>query len=118
MWRRTHEGNPVGRNQLIHHSDAGSQYTSVRFTEHLSIEGIRLSIGSVGGTYDNALIETINGLYKTECIRTQVFHDGSGSTVSDVEYATASWVEWYNNRRLHSSLGTDQPHRVRGSPLR
>lgn len=109
LWRRTHEGNPVGRNQLIHHSDAGSQYTSVRFTEHLSIEGIRPSIGSVGDAYDNALMETINGLYKAECIRTQVFHDGPWRTVSDVEYATASWVEWYNNRRLHSSLGMISP---------
>lgn len=54
LWRRTHEGNPVGRDQLIHHSDAGSQYTSVRFTEHLSIEGIRPSIGGVGDAYDNA----------------------------------------------------------------
>ncbi len=61
LWRRTHEGNPVGRDELIHHSDAGSQYTSVRFAEHLSIEGIRPSIGSVGDAYDNALMETING---------------------------------------------------------
>ncbi|KOG53703.1 transposase [Streptomyces virginiae] len=109
LWRRTHEGNPVGRNQLIHHSDAGSQYTSVRFTEHLGIEGIRPSIGSVGDAYDNALMETINGLYKAECIRTKVFHDSPWRTVSDVEYATASWVEWYNNRRLHSSLGMISP---------
>ncbi|MFD9504195.1 IS3 family transposase [Streptomyces sp. NPDC060035] len=109
LWRRTHEGNPVGRDQLIHHSDAGSQYTSVRFTEHLSIEGIRPSIGSVGDAYDNALMETINGLYKAECIRTKVFHDGPWRTVSDVEYATASWVEWYNNRRLHGSLGMISP---------
>ncbi|MFG3208102.1 IS3 family transposase [Streptomyces sp. NPDC048192] len=109
LWRRTHEGKPVGRDQLIHHSDAGSQYTSVRFTEHLSIEGIRPSIGSVGDAYDNALMETINGLYKAECIRTKVFHDGPWRTVSDVEYATASWVEWYNNRRLHSSLGMISP---------
>ncbi|GAA2951243.1 hypothetical protein GCM10010446_40580 [Streptomyces enissocaesilis] len=109
LWRRTHEGNPVGRDQLICHSDAGSQYTSVRFTEHLRIEGIRPSIGSVGDAYDNALMETINGLYKSECIRTKVFHDGPWRTVSDVEYATASWVEWYNNRRLHGSLGMISP---------
>ncbi|MCD9146177.1 IS3 family transposase [Streptomyces albireticuli] len=109
LWRRSHEGTPVGRDQLIHHSDAGSQYTSVRFTEHLKIEGIRPSIGSVGDAYDNALMETINGLYKSECIRTKVFHDGPWRTVSDVEYATAAWVEWYNNRRLHSSLGMTSP---------
>ncbi len=104
-----HEGTPVTRGQLIHHSDAGSQYTSVRFTEHLHLEGIKPSIGSVGDAYDNALMETINGLYKAECIRTSVFHDGPWRTVSDVEYATASWVEWYNNRRLHSSLGMISP---------
>ncbi len=109
LWRRTHEGNPVGLDELIHHSDAGSQYTSVRFTEHLSIEGIRPSIGSVGDAYDNALMETINGLHKAECIRTNVFRGGPWRTVSDVEYATASWVEWYNNRRLHSSLGMISP---------
>ncbi len=109
LWRRGHEGTPIPRGQLIHHSDAGSQYTSVRFTEHLSIEGIRPSIGSVGDAYDNALMETINGLYKAECVRTKVFHDGPWRTVSDVEYATASWVEWYNNRRLHSSLGMISP---------
>ncbi|MFH8698795.1 IS3 family transposase [Streptomyces chartreusis] len=109
LWRRGHEGTPVGRDQLICHSDAGSQYTSVRFTEHLHIEGIQPSIGSVGDAYDNALMETINGLYKAECIRTKVFHDGPYRTISDVEYATASWVEWYNNRRLHSSLGMISP---------
>ncbi|PWI20218.1 IS3 family transposase [Streptomyces sp. Act143] len=109
LWRRSHEGTPIERGQLIHHSDAGSQYTSVRFTEHLHIEGIRPSIGSVGDAYDNALMETINGLYKAECIRTKVFHDGPYRTVADVEYATAAWVEWYNNRRLHSSLGMISP---------
>ncbi|MFE6946692.1 IS3 family transposase [Streptomyces chartreusis] len=109
LWRRDHEGTPVGRDQLICHPDAGSPYTSVRFTEHLHIEGIQPSIGSVGDTYDNALMETINGLYKAKCIRTKVFHDGPYRTISDVEYATASWVEWYNNRRLHSSLGMISP---------
>ncbi len=109
LWRRGHEDTPVGRDQLICHSDAGSQYTSVRFTEHLHIEGIQPSISSVGDAYDNTLMETINGLYKAECIRTKVFHDGPYRTISDVEYATASWVEWYNNRRLHSSLGMISP---------
>ncbi|MHB9849187.1 IS3 family transposase [Streptomyces krungchingensis] len=109
LWRRGHEGTPVGRDQPICHPDAGSQYTSVRFTDHLHIEGIQPSIGSVGDAYDNALMETINRLYKAECIRTKVFHDGQYRTISDVEYATASWVEWYNNRRLHSSLGMISP---------
>jgi putative transposase len=57
----------------------------------------------------NALMETVNGLYKTECIRTTVFHPGAYKTLGDVEYATAGWVEWYNNRRLHSSLGYVPP---------
>lgn len=112
LWRRGHEGTPVGRDQLICHSDAGS-HTSVRFTEHLHLEGIQPSIGSVGDAYDNALMETINGLYRAECIRTKVFHDGPYRTISDVEYATVSWVEWYNNRRLHGSLGMISPPNTR-----
>ena len=89
--------------------DYGWQYTSIRLTEHLALEEIRPSIGSVGDAYDNALMETINGLYKAECIRTTVFHDGPYKTLADVEYATAGWVDWYNNRRLHSSLGNVPP---------
>ncbi|MFD4577873.1 transposase, partial [Streptomyces sp. NPDC058417] len=81
----------------------------LHFTEHLRLEGISPSVGSVGDAYDNALMETINGLYKSECIRTNVFHEGSWKTIAEVEYATASWVEWYNNRRLHSSLGMISP---------
>ena len=73
------------------------------------LEGIRPSIGSVGDAFDNALMETIIGLYKTECIRTAVFHDGPYKTLADVEYATAGWVDWYNNRRLHGSLGMVPP---------
>ncbi len=104
LWQRDRDGHPTVPGELIHHSDAGSQYTSIRLTEHLDLEGIRPSIGSVGDAYDNALMETINGLYKTECIRTTVFHDGPYRTLADVEYATAGWVDWYNQRRLHSSL--------------
>ena len=63
-------------------------------------------------------METINGLYKAECIRTTVFHDGPYKTIADVEYATAGWVDWYNNRRLHSTLGQRPARRVRASPLR
>ena len=86
-----------------------AQYTSIRYTEHLALEQIRPSIGTVGDAYDNALMESINGLYKSECIRTTVFHDGPYKSVSDVEFATAGWVDWYNNRRLHSSLGMMAP---------
>ena len=89
LWERDRQGRPTAPGQLIHHSDAGSQYTSVRLTEHLVLEEIRPSIGTVGDAYDNALMETINGLYKAECIRTTVFHAGAYRTIADVEYATA-----------------------------
>ncbi|HYG92802.1 MAG TPA: integrase core domain-containing protein, partial [Nocardioides sp.] len=92
-----------------HHSDAGSQYTSIRFTEHLGLEGIAPSIGTVGDAYDNALMESIIGLFKTECIATTVFHDGPYRHLADVEYATAGWVDWYNHRRLHGTLGMRTP---------
>ena len=109
IWQRDHEGHPIEASELIHHSDAGSQYTSIRFTEHLELAGIQPSIGTVGDAYDNALMETINGLYKTECIRTTVFHDGPYKTIAEVEYATAGWVDWYNQRRLHGTLGMISP---------
>jgi transposase InsO family protein len=109
LWQRDREGHPITAGELICHADAGSQYTSIRFTEHLALEEIRPSIGSVGDAFDNALMETINGLYKAECIRTTVFHDGPYKTIADVEYATAGWVDWYNNRRLHSTLGNVPP---------
>jgi transposase InsO family protein len=105
VWQRAREGHPIVPGELIGHADAGSQYTAVRFTEHLELEGLRPSIGSVGDAYDNALMECVIGLYKTECIRTTVFQPGPYRTLSDVEYATAGWVDWYNQRRLHSSLG-------------
>ena len=73
---------------------AARAHTSLRLTEHLALEEIRPSIGSVGDAYDNALMESINGLYKAECIRTTVFHDGPYKTIADVEYATAGWVDW------------------------
>ena len=81
----------------------------IRFTEHLALEGIAPSIGTVGDAYDNGLMESIIGLFKTECIATTVFHDGPYKTLADVEYATAGWVDWYNHRRLHGSLGMLTP---------
>jgi transposase InsO family protein len=110
IWQRSREDRAVEPGQLISHSDAGSQYTALRFTEHLALEGIAPSIGSVGDAYDNALMESVIGLFKTECIRTRVFHDGPYKTVSDVEYATAGWVDWWNNRRLHGTLGMITPN--------
>ena len=109
LWQRNREGRPVVPGELIGHADAGSQYTSIAFTDHLAEAGIRPSIGSVADAYDNALMECVIGLYKTECIRTTVFHDGPYKTLADVEYATAGWVDWYNNRRLHGTLGMLTP---------
>ena len=109
LWQRGREGHPVVPGELIGHADAGSQYTSINFTEHLTDQGIRPSIGSVADAYDNALMEGVIGLYKTECIRTTIFHPGPYRDVADVEYATAGWVDWYNNRRLHGSLGMLPP---------
>ncbi|MFP5576922.1 MAG: IS3 family transposase [Acidimicrobiia bacterium] len=104
IWRRDRDGHPIVPCQLIGHAEP-EQYTSIRFTEHLELEGegVRPSIGSVGDAYDNALMESVIGLYKTECIRTTVFHAGPYRTIGDVEYATAGWVDWYNDRR-HSTL--------------
>lgn len=109
LWQRGREGNPVVPGELIGHADAGSQYTSSTFTDHLADEGIRPSIGSVADAYDNALMECVIELYQTECIRTTVFHPGPCRTIGNVEYATAGWVDWYSNRRLHSTLGMMTP---------
>lgn len=109
LWDRHRRGYPVVPGELISHSDAGSQYTSIRFTEHLAIEGIAPSIGTVGDALDNGLMESVIGLYKTECIRTTIFHDGPYKTIADVEYATAGYIDWYNEPRLHGSLGMLTP---------
>ena len=94
---------------MLHRPVEPAQYTAIKITENLALQQIQPSIGSVGDAYDNALMECINGIYKTECIRTQVFHQGPYRTIADVEYATAGWVDWYNNRRLHSSIGMIPP---------
>lgn len=104
LWERDRQGHPVTAGNLLHHSDAGSQYTSLRFTEHLALEGIAPSIGTVGDAYDNGLMESIIGLFKTECIATNVFHKSPYKTIADVEFAVAGWVDWYNHRRLHGTL--------------
>jgi putative transposase len=92
---------------LIHHSDRGSQYLSIRYSERLSEAGIEASVGSVGDSYDNALAETINGLYKTEVIRNS--KRGPWKTIDDVEYATLEWVDWFNHRRLLEPIGNIPP---------
>jgi len=90
---------------LVCHSDAGRQFTSVRYGEHLAEIGAVPSIGSIGDSYDNALAETVNGLYKTEVIGRR----GPWRTVDDVELATLNWIDWFNHRRLHSALGDIPP---------
>lgn len=94
----------------VHHSDAGSQYTSVHFGQVLGLSGLRPSIGSVGDAYDNALAETTIGLYKTEAVRgDSPFRRGPLRTLSDVELLTADWVDWYNHDRLMHRLGRIPP---------
>ena len=89
------------------HSDAGSQFTSIRYGERLAELGAQPSIGTVGDSYDNALAETVNGLYKTELIRGP--GQGPWKTVADVELATLGWVHWHNTERLHGYLGDAPP---------
>jgi len=108
-WIRAKEGHPHAKHSLLHHSDAGSQYTSIKFTEHLELEGIKPSIGSVGDAYDNALMESVIGLYKAEALRSKVFHNGALTTLTDVEKTTGEWVWWWNHQRLHSSIGYQTP---------
>ena len=104
IWTRTREG-VLDLNDVVHHSDRGSQYTSIRFTERLAEAGIQPSVGAVGSSYDNALAETIIGLYKTELI-----HRGKPwKTVEDVETATARWVDWFNNQRIYQHCGDIPP---------
>ena len=106
---RARQGNPISGG-AIHHSDAGSQYTSVHFTETLMLAGLAPSIGTVGDALDNALAETTIGLYKTECIRDgSPFRDGPLETLADVEEITSAWVCWYNTRRLMHRLGRRPP---------
>ena len=90
---------------LIHHSDRGVQYLSIRYTERLAEAGVEVSVGSIEDSYDNALAETINGLYKAELIRT----NGPWRSIEEVEFATLEWVDWFNHRRLLSSIGDVPP---------
>jgi putative transposase len=90
---------------LIHHSDRGVQYLAIRYTERLAEAGVIPSVGSRGDSYDNALAESFNGLYKAELIR----HCGPWRGLDDVEYATLEYVDWFNHRRLHGELGMLPP---------
>ena len=96
---------PIKNGGLVHHSDRGVQYVSIKYTERLADAGLVPSVGSVGDSYDNALAETINGLYKTEVINRR----GPWRSFEAVEFATLEWVNWFNNRRLLSSIGNIPP---------
>ena len=94
-----------GLDGLVHHSDRGSQYLTIRYTDRLEEAGISQSVGSVGDSYDNALAETVNALYKAELIHRRK----QWESVEEVEAATLDWVAWYNERRLHGALGDIPP---------
>jgi transposase InsO family protein len=99
IWARRLDG------PLVHHSDAGVQYLSIRYTERLAQAGIEPSVGSVGDSYDNALAESVIGLFKTEVIHRR----GPWSGLDRVEFATLEWVDWFNHRRLLESIGNIPP---------
>ncbi|MBB4620124.1 transposase InsO family protein [Sphingomonas abaci] len=100
-----HDRRPMRGGGLVHHSDRGSQYVSIKYTERLAEAGIEPSVGSVGDSYDNALAETINGLYKAEVI----YRRGPWRSFEAVEYATLEWVDWFNHRRLLEPIGNIPP---------
>jgi putative transposase len=101
VWFRS----PEDLSSLVHHSDRGSQYLSIRYTERLADLAAMVSVGSRGDSYDNALMESVIGLYKTEVVKKR----GPWKTADELELATARWVEWWNQRRLHGSLGDLPP---------
>ena len=100
-----HKRRPTRSGGLIHHSDRGSQYVSIRYTERLAEAGIEPSVGSVGDSFDNALAETVIGLFKTEVIRRR----GPWRGLEGVEFATLEWVDWFNNRRFLEPIGNIPP---------
>jgi putative transposase len=106
LWHRSRRGQQV--KGLVHHSDAGSQYTSIRYTDRLASAGAVASIGSVGDSYDNALAESIIGLFKAELVR----WDGPWRGLDDLELATLDYVDWFNHVRLYQDLGYRPPAEV------
>jgi len=100
-----HDRRPYAGDGLVCHSDRGSQYVSIRYTERLAEAGIEPSVGSVGDSYDNALAETINGLFKAEVIHRR----GPWRSLEAVEFATLEWVDWFNHRRLLEPIGNIPP---------
>src|SRR5699024_9017512 len=104
VWTRNRHGT-ADFTDLVQHHDKGSQYTSIRHGQALAEAGIADSVGSTGDSYDNALAETINGLYKTELIKPRK----PWKSVDEVEFATAEWVDWFNHRRLYEYCGDIPP---------
>ena len=99
LWARS------GARGVVHHSDRGSQYLSIRYSQRLAEAGVEPSVGSVGDSYDNALAETIIGLYKTELI----WQRGPWRNLEAVEFATLEWVHWFNHHRLLEPIGNIPP---------
>ena len=100
-----HERRPHQGGGLVHHGDRGSQYLSIRYTERLAQAGVEPSVGSVGDSYDDALAETINGLFKAEVIHQR----GPWRSFEAVEFATLEWIDWFNTRRLLEPIGNIPP---------
>ena len=100
-----HDRRPLEGGHLVHHSDRGVQYVSIRYTERLAEAGIEPSVGSVGDSFDNALAETVIGLFKAEVIR----RSGPWRHLEAVEWATLAWVDWFNHRRLLEPIGNIPP---------
>lgn len=100
-----HDRRLVHRGGLVHHSDRGVQYVSIRYSKRLAEAGIETSVGSLGDSYDNALAETINGLYKAEVIHRR----GPWRNFKAVEFDTLKWVDWFNHRRLLEPIGNIPP---------
>jgi putative transposase len=100
LWQRD-----VSSGNLVHHSDRGTQYLSIRYTERLAEAGASVSVGSKGDSYDNALAETVNGLYKTELVE----RHGPWRSLDELELATLEYIDWFNHRRLHSACDYRPP---------
>lgn len=121
LWARRRAGRDV--TGLVHHSDRGVQYRAIRYTERLAEAKAVASVGSLGDSYDNAMAEALNSLFKAECIRNPAIRPKGGwKNVTDVEIAVAEYVDWFNHRRLHGEIGLDPPaeseanHRARITP--
>ena len=105
IWQRGHAGADLSG--LIHHSDRGVQYRALRYTERLAEQDLVASVGSRGDSYDNALAEAFNSLFKAELVRNR--HKGPWSGIDDLEIAVAEYIDWFNHRRIHGEIGYVPP---------